>query len=71
MKKHTLLIKETNKFEVEVEAKDEIEARHIFEKNLELDKKEAAKSIKRHLMTEWRVLTINGIQAESNNLPDY
>ena len=71
MKKHTVLIKETNKFEVEVEAKDEQEARHIFEKNLELNKKAAAQSIKHHFFTEWRVLEINGVFVDSENLPDY
>ena len=55
MPKHNILVRETSKFIVEIEAPTEKEAQAIFENNI----KDHADKITRVLYTEWMVLQVN------------
>ena len=55
MPKHNILVRETSKFIVEIEAPTEKEAQEIFENNI----KDHADKITRVLYTEWMVLEVN------------
>ena len=55
MPKHNILVRETSKFIVEIEAPTEKEAQDIFENNI----KDHADKITRVLYTEWMVLEVN------------
>ena len=55
MPKHNILVRETSKFIVEIEAPTEQEAQDIFESNI----KDHADKITRVLYTEWMVLEVN------------
>ena len=66
MPKHNILVRETSKFIVEIEAPTEQEAQDIFEKNI----KEHGDKITRVLFTEWKVLKVNDreVQRDTDEL---
>ncbi len=64
MPKHNILVRETSKFVVTVEADSEQEAQDRFEKNI----KGHADKITEVLYTEWMVLKVNGKQVQEEHL---
>ena len=63
MPKHNILVRETSKFIVEIEAPTEKEAQEIFENNI----KEHGDKITRVLYTEWMVLEVNNKKAQEDH----
>ena len=63
MPKHNILVRETSKFIVEIEAPTEKEAQEIFENNI----KEHGDKITRVLYTEWMVLEVNKKKAQEDH----
>ena len=66
MPKHNILVRETSKFIVEIEAPTEQEAQDIFEKNI----KEHGDKITKVLFTEWKVLKVNDRKVQKDTLED-
>tara|TARA_B100000482_G_C12393146_1_gene213905 strand:- start:193 stop:441 length:249 start_codon:yes stop_codon:yes gene_type:complete len=66
MPKHKLMVRETSKFIVEIEAPTEQEAQDIFEKNI----KEHGDKITKVLFTEWKVLKVNDRKVQKDTLED-
>jgi len=66
MPKHKILVRETSKFIVEIEAPTEKEAQEIFENNV----KEHGDKITRVLFTEWKVLKVNDKKMQDDYLED-
>ncbi len=60
MPKHKILVKETSKFIVEIEAPNGKKAQEIFEDDI----KAHGDKITRHIYTEWMVLEVNGKQVQ-------
>ena len=63
MPKHNILVRETSKFIVEIEAPTEKEAQEIFENNI----KDHADKITRVLYTEWMVLEVNNKKVQKDH----
>ena len=63
MPKHNILVRETSKFIVEIEASTEKEAQDIFEKDI----KAHADNITRVLYTEWMVLEVNNKKVQKDH----
>ena len=63
MPKHNILVRETSKFIVEIEAPTEKEAQAIFENNI----KDHADKITRVLYTEWMVLEVNNKKVQKDH----
>ena len=66
MPKHKIMVRETSKFIVEIEAPNEQEAQDIFEKDI----KSHADNITRILYTEWKVLKVNDKKVQDDHLED-
>jgi len=66
MPKHKIMVRETSKFIVEIEAPDEQEAQDIFERDI----KKHADKITRVLYTEWKVLKVNDKKVQNDHLED-
>ena len=66
MPKHKIMVRETSKFIVEIEATTEQEAQNIFENNI----KEHGDKITQVLFTEWVVLKVNDRKVQKDDLED-
>ena len=66
MPKHKIMVRETSKFIVEIDAPTEQEAQDMFEKNI----KQSADKITRVLFTEWKVLKVNGRKVQEDTMDD-
>ena len=66
MPKHKIMVRETSKFIVEIDAPTEQEAQDMFEKNI----KQSADKITRVLFTEWKVLKVNDKKVQHDYLED-